>query len=338
MTVPSTRRTGHLPVLALLGALAASGCAAGASTAVDPSDGVPAPVSLGPVGTAAPVDDALRYPLTGLPAEDAGAARRPVVAVAVRSVGTSPQAQGLDRADVVYVSFPAADRQRSVALFHSRDSDAVGPVAAVRPLDPGLLRVVRSVLVHAGGTSGFLKQVASAGLPEWSTLAQPSSFERDDTGAAYVATQDARDAEGATPAPLGLLPFAPEPATGDAPDEVRLSIPGQETAELAWDADGGAWRGTVGDLRLAAANVLVQEVATQELVIPKTGGTTERSPDLEDEGRATLLIGPQVQDGSWNRPGRGASLKYVLEDGTPARLSPGTTWVLLVPRDTEVDA
>lgn len=340
MTPPplARRARARVPALVLLAALAAAGCAGGDPTAVDPADGVPAPVTLAPVATAGPADDARSYPLTGLPADDPDAARRPVIAVAVRSGGSASAPRGLDRADVVYVSFPAAGRQRSVALYQSRDSDAVGPVASVRPLDAALLRVVGSVLVHAGGSKGFLQQVENAGLPQWSTLTQPSSFERDDSGAAYADTADARRADGARKAPLGLLPLAPEPVTGDAPDDVRLDIPGQPEVELRWDDEAAGWRGSVGDLRLAAANVLVQEVAGTDLVIPKTGGTTERNPDLEDEGRATVLTGPRVGAGSWNRPGRGASLSYLWKDGTPVRLSPGTTWVLLVPRDTEVDA
>ena len=333
--MPALRRgRSRLPALVLLAGLAAA-CGGAGDVAVDPSDGVPPPVALSPVGTAAPRDTSTVFPLTGTKAPDADAAERPAVAVALRSGGTASPVRGVDAADLVYVAFPGSGRQRSVAVYQSRDADRVGPVASVRPLDAALLRVLGPVLVHAGGTTGFLKQVDAASLPQWSTLSQPSSFERDDTGAAYGSTKDARGAKGARDARPGVLPFAPEPLTGDAPDDVTVRVPGQDPFALSYD--DGTWSGTVGGLRLSATNVLVQEVAYSDLLLPHTGGLTERTPDLEDEGRATVLAGPQVAPGSWNRPGRAASLKYVLKGGTPARLSPGTTWVLLVPEDTEVD-
>ena len=90
-----------------------------------------------------------------------------------------PAATGLGDADLVYVSFPSAGRQRALALFQSSDGGPVGPVGDVRPLDTKLLLAISAVLEHSGGTSGFLKQVARADLPSWSSVVQPSSFRRD---------------------------------------------------------------------------------------------------------------------------------------------------------------
>jgi hypothetical protein len=49
-----------------------------------------------------------------------------------------------------------------------------------------------------------------------------------------------------------------------------------------------------------------------------------------------VLAGPRVVPGTWNRPGRGTSIKYVGADGVPVQFVPGATWVLLVPAGTPV--
>ncbi len=325
-------------VLCLLTA-ACSG-SSGSSTA-DPRDGVPTVTSATPVASAAPTPVATAMPLTGLAAPSADAATRPVVAVPVESGTGLPAATGTGDADLVYVDFPTTDRQRALALFQSRDSARVGPIGDVRPLDTKLLRAISAVLEHSGGTSGFLKQVARADLPEWSSVVQPSSFSRDAaTGAVFGSTTAARAAAGLQAARPGLLAFldpgATAPAPAGPPATVRVAVAGQPGTTLTYDAATATWRGQVGGFAVAATNVLVQQVTYDPLVLPKTGGRTEGNPNPDGQGPATLLSGPTVDQGSWNRPGNGTSTKYVRQDGTPLRLLPGTTWVLLVPTGTPV--
>lgn len=332
----------------LLGAVAAGLClataacsgSAGRSTA-DPRDGVPTGTSATPVATSAPTAAATVLPLTGQAAASPDAATRPVVAVPVESGIGLPAAAGTGDADLVYVSFPTPGKQRALALFQSKDSPRVGPVGDVRPLDTKLLRAISAVLEHSGGTSGFIKQVARADLPEWSSIVQPSSFSRDAaTGAVFGSTTAARAASGVQPARPGLLalldPGTPVPTATTPPAPVQVAVAGQPATTLSYDAATGTWRGQVGGFPVAATNVLVQQVTYDPLVLPKTGGRTEGNPDPDGQGPATLLSGPTVDKGSWNRAGNGTSTKYVRQDGNPLRLLPGTTWVLLVPTGTPV--
>ena len=83
------------------------------------------------------------YPMTGLTASSAAAARRPTVAVPVRLSG-SGHALGLQVADLVYVSFPNSSSVRALALFQSATSALVGPVAQTRPVDAKVLPVANA--------------------------------------------------------------------------------------------------------------------------------------------------------------------------------------------------
>ncbi|HEU0102875.1 MAG TPA: DUF3048 domain-containing protein [Mycobacteriales bacterium] len=327
------------PAVGLLCGAVLAACGSGGSggaAPVNPLDGVPSAAPAGTPAGVTPSATPLPAPLTGRPATSPEAAAVPIVAVAI-DAGRAPLA-GLEQADVVYVSFPSTGRQRGLALYQSQDAARVGPVGDTRPLDGKLLVALDAVLQHSGGPAGFVKQVGAAELPEWSSLVHTSSFTRDPaTGQVYGSTAAARQAPGAGPARGGLLLFAPPappPVTGPGPVEVR--IPGQPTSSLTYDLASGTWRATVGAFSLSATNVVLQEVTYEPLVVPQTGGRTEGSPALEGAGKATMLSGPVVDVGTWNRPGRTTNLKYVGGNGTPTRLQPGTTWVLLVPAGTGV--
>src|SRR3954452_13173723 len=74
------------------------------------------------------------YPLTGLPATDAGKLARPALVVKIDNAdgsgkGTQARPQlGLNQADVVYEEMVEGSVTRLAAIFHSDDSDPVGPV------------------------------------------------------------------------------------------------------------------------------------------------------------------------------------------------------------------
>lgn len=327
------------PVLLATALAGATACAGGDAAPADPREGVPSAAAPAPTAApaASPAAAALPLPLTGLPASSPAAAALPIVAVPVDVGPGLPAPTGLGDADVVFVSFPSASRQRALALFQSRDGGSVGPVGDVRPVDSKLLLALGAVLEHSGGSSGFLKQVDRAELPSWSSVVNPSSFRREG-GYYYGATATARGAAGVQPARPGLLPFDPAPAAAPAPPApVRVAVPGQAEAVFTYDAASATWRGALGGLPVAATNVVVQQVDQPALEIPKTGGRTEGNPDVNGTGAATVLAGPRVGLGAtWNRPGGLTNTKYVLADGSPARLVPGTTWVLLVPAGTPV--
>lgn len=316
-----------------------SGCSGStASTGkADPSVPVtssgPATTPPGPTTPPAPV---VLSPLTGLPAASAELAARPIVGVAVASGAGQSAPAGLDRADLVYVTFPLPGRQRAVALFQSQDADRVGPVDDTRPIDNKLMVVVGGVLEHAGGTKGFVSRTDSAEVPQWSAVVHPSAFSRDSAGQLFGSTAAARAATGAKPAIAGLVAFREGPdAAAPPPAPVSVAVPGQPSLGLTYDAATTTWSGLLGTLPVRAANVVVQQVTYNRLDLPNTTAT-EGDPDVFGAGPAFVLTAGRLLDATWNRASRTTLTSYVGADGVPVRLAPGVTVVLLVPSGTPV--
>lgn len=325
--------------LAVLAALS-TGC--GAQTAAvgraEPSAGVPGPSSPAvPSPTASPVPAGAPplSPLLGLPAASPEQASRPIVGVPVQTGTGRPPPVGLDRADVVYVSVVNPGRQRSVALFQSQDAGRVGPVADTRPMDGRLLDVTGGVVQHRGGTAGFVRRTDNSEVPQFSAVVHPGAFSRDADGSTYADTAPARAAEGAAPALVGLMAFRAAPGDTPAPGPVTVAMPDQPRLELTYDPASGLWSGALGSVPVRATNVVVQQVDYGRVDLPGTPAT-EADPVLTGDGAAVVLSGPTVLDGTWNRPGRKVLTSYVAADGTPIRLLPGVTFVVLTPRGTPV--
>ena len=335
-----TRRLRPEVVAALLAACSLCACSGSPEPGAAPTSGATAsrPPSASPGTTPAPGPQTLS-PLTGLPVEE-DVARAVTVAVPVQAGAGRTAPSGLRAADLAYVAFPGPERQRVVALYQSRTVDAVGPVAQTRPMDGKVVAVLDAVLQYGGGPASFVRQLQQAEVTEWSSLVHSEGFTRDASGLLYASPAAARDADGARAARVGVLPFARSAPTGDGgdgPDEVAVEVPSQPSLTLRFDAEEQAWDGTLGDVDVSATNVVLQEVEYEQLVLPQTGGATERDPVLlSASGPATVLRPSGVVTGSWNRRGRSTLTSYVGKDGVPVRLSPGTTRVLLVPEGTSV--
>ena len=308
--------------------------AAAPSSSAPSSSDAPSPTGPAP----SPQDARSPAPLTGLPVSQE-VSRAPVVAVPVTTGAGRTAPTGLEEADLAYVAFPGPDRQRVVGLYHSRVPERVGPVAQTRPMDGKLVGVFDAVLQYGGGPASFVRQLDTAGVTEWSSLTQSAGFTRDAAGLLYAEPSEARAAAGASPATAGVLAFSRADAGAEGQErEMRVTVPGQPALTLRYDGDDRRWAGVMGGLVLEATNVVLQEVAYEQLVLPKTGGAVERDPVLVGTGGdMTALVGEVVVRGSWNRRGRATLTSYVGADAVPVRLAPGTTRVLLVPEGSTVD-
>lgn len=281
------------------------------------------------------------WPLTGLPTPDVD--QRPALSIKIDNHPAARGQWGLAQADIVFEELVEGGVTRFVAVFHSHVPTRVGPIRSARESDLEILPMFgRSLLVFSGGNATVRGIVGASDLIEgiypnseyWrayyrtsarsiphNLLARPSrlwEFATSDMGAPPTVFEF-RSAR-----PLGALP----------PAAPRFVIDfGSRT--VAWTWDGQKYLRSNGfvvhrdaDLRrVTATNIVVLE--SEYHVSAATGSPVVRGTG---SGIGVALVDGREVDIEWVRTT--LTNPYVLtetDSGDVLQLTPGTTWIELVP-------
>ncbi|HEX6417099.1 MAG TPA: DUF3048 domain-containing protein [Acidimicrobiales bacterium] len=287
-----------------------------------------------------------RAPLTGLTGEFQGRLDRPALVVKIDNVELARPQSGLNQADIVVEEPVEGNLTRLAAVFHSTDAASVGPVRSVRTTDVEMLPLFgRPLFAASGGNAGVVPQLHAADVVDVGNNVSGQGFYRS----------------GGRPAPhnlftstLALYGKAPESPPPPEPlfsylarDEklpdgaipvggVALRFGGSEVSRYVWDGPTGTWlrsqRGSphvdAGGARIAPENVVVLEITYDH-----TGQAGRSVPHGETvgQGRALVLTRGQSVEGTWQRPRLGDPLTLTGPGGAAMELTPGQTFVALVP-------
>jgi len=329
-------------VLALLGAACSGGGkkeAASTTTRPEPST------------TTAPAVAANASPLTGLPLDPAMPARAALVVKIDNAPKARPQA-GINEADVVVEEGVEGGVTRFATLFQSHDAPSVGPVRSARSTDLLFAQQLgRPLFSYSGANAVFLDLVRKAPLVDVGVGRFPTSYHREpgrpapynlfsDTKALFSSAGD----DVTPPPPL----FSYRPA-GEAPPDAgsepaprvqaiwKLNI--TTTVVYAWDQASKTFRRTTDGaphLDAAGAQVSTDNVVFQVVSYTNTGlvdrsGAAVPEAELIGEGEAWVLTAGKLIKGHWSRPSEAQATTYTLPSGEPIKLTPGRTWLELVP-------
>ena len=334
-------------MVAVLAAVVTTSCAPAAIT--------PAKVTFtpDPVVTRSPAAEppedpipTVAWPLTGLDATDATAEELAGPAIAVKIPNdpshSRPQ-KGLEYADIVFEEYVEAGIPRLVAIFQSDLPEEVGPVRSMREMDPNIVGSFGGPLVFSGANSYVLNYARSTGQQLIAQDVGSSGFFRtSDRSSPYnlhvtladVVEQSAGVAapaqqfDYAYPASLATAAAAGTPATHI---DLRLSRYGEPKWD--WDEATSRWLRTeftdpditVDGNRIGAENVLVLFVTiTMSHDLPVSQMIVSNSPGFLASGGKYVPI-------LWSKADRTAPYVITTEDGQPVTLTPGQTWVELIP-------
>jgi hypothetical protein len=334
-------------VLALLGLalLALPGCGGddAAAAALERASTTTSTTSTMPPTTTARVPT---FPLTGLPSTNAAVAARPALGVKIDNLdgGARPQA-GLNQADVVFEELVEGGITRFLAVFHSTDADPVGPIRSARTSDLSILPSLnRPLLAWSGADPRVAPMVRSAPIVDVGHDAAPDAYgRRGDRRAPH-------NLFSSTPA---LWAFAPAGATAPPPmfrfrgritppnagtrpaTGVDLGFgggPGAVPVQFRWDPNAGGWaRIQNGSPHVDEAGAVI---TPQNVIVQFTPyGLFGRSPEvqLNGSGRAWIFTNGQVVEATWSKSSPQAPTEYVDAAGQRVALTPGRTWVELIP-------
>ena len=296
--------------------------------------------------------------LTGLPVgEDELAPLRTAMIVKIDNNNRNARPQrGLTTADVVIEEQVEGRESRFFAVFHSNLTDPVGPVRSARTSDidlitmfgrptfsssggnPGTMGLIRQsdVAIVAGHDSDFGGQFFRVSNDEGVRRARPHNLFVNLTELAFAA------AGGGTPPP----PFATWRGAGDdLPSTAQPTFGaditfGQTASRWVWDEAANGFlrwqQGTphvdVAGNQVTAANVLL-------LMTPYAASPFDhRSPEARSvgAGEGWVLTAGTGTHVTWSRETRDVPYTLTDDDGDVVALTPGQTWVELLPSDPPV--
>lgn len=296
------------------------------------------------------------YPLTGLPADPAHR-DRPALVVKIDNAPLGRPQAGINEADVVVNEGVEGGITRLAAIFHSADAEAVGPVRSARSTDIVFsTQLGRPLFAYSGANAIFARQLQESPLVDVGVGQAPGDYRREpgrpslyNLFSSTPALYDGAPAGATPPAPLFTYraPGQPAPAGEPAP-VVEMFWSGRVRTEVVyeWDAAAGGFARTqhveptqsggtphvdAAGTRVAPQNVVLQVVPYRDTGLKDRSGAAVPEAELVGEGEVVVLTDGKLVRGRWRRSEAGAVTSYVDEAGEPIRLTPGRTWLELVP-------
>ena len=295
-----------------------------------------------------------RAPYRGTPIPEATLVA-PRLALKIDNAPTAMPQQGIQEADLVFEELVEGGLTRFLAIFHTQVPEMAGPVRSGRSTDIPLLMPFDGALFGWSGANwAFRKLLDSVAVTDVGVYRKPSDYWRR-TDRTTPSNLWARSEKLLRHAPDDLPPAEPiwpfralgQPVTSEAKPTDGVDITwGSTDVSFRWAAALGGWQrfqngeqhlvaDDEGDLVvLAPENVVVQftkYVLSNE--IDSNGARIPIAQLAEGEGRAWILTDGKVIEGRWNKPNITVHTQFTDATGSTVAMAPGSTWILLVPRD-----
>lgn len=283
-----------------------------------------------------------RQPLTGDPLEsEDDVIDRPALAVKIDNAPASRRNHvGLGNADIVFEEIVEGSITRFAAIFHTRDSDPVGPIRSGRSQDVDLLSSFNSPLfAWSGGNPGVTRLIADSFLTDLNWQKNTGSYYRGPGPTPHNLYSSTERLWALTPAdhpgpPVQQYAYLDddEAFEGEEVDGFDLRLRGIDV-EWDWDEDSGTFLrsqegGPHNDVqhgRIDAINVVVMIVEYRPSQIDA------RSPEAQTLGDGPVYVfsDGQVVEGRWSRAVSIFPIEFTDLDGEPLELQVGNTWIEL---------
>ncbi|MDA8038654.1 MAG: DUF3048 domain-containing protein [Actinomycetota bacterium] len=294
-------------------------------------------------------------PLTGTPAPGRKVPARPALGVKVGNDPASRPQTGLLSADIVYDEMAEGGITRYLAIYQCHGAPVLGPIRSVRWDDWHLLASYgHPILAFSGGIDQWDQAVAAQSWlfdANGSVLPGANAYYRTSNRVApwnyYTSTKAlwALDPSNRPPPPQfsysRRVPSDATPAASVTIANFDTNDSGLTNLTWTWSASRHAWFRSYGGvpdvdssgLQLRAANVVVELVRTVPGPYAESGTVPDTESITAGTGQALVLRNGAVERGVWSCPRYGETTALRFPDGQEMTLSPGNTWVELVPEN-----
>jgi hypothetical protein len=323
-------------------AILAAGCGGGSKPSSKPAantqpTGGSASVSLKAHGTC---------PLTGQPATGSLNPKRVALAVKIDNIAPALPQAGINSADVVFEELVEGGLTRLMAIFQCSKANTVGPIRSARISDADVLALLHgSVLGFSGANPADLPPIqANSDAVLISQDADGQYFYRNNSRPAphnvFSSTNRILGAglkqRKGLKAPKPLFDYGPIDSKATTAHKASMTWP---AASAAWTWNGSHYLRTQGGSadkitdgsRINAANVVIMNVDIQSTGLYDVDGSPSPEDVTVGSNRVWVLRGGKLIKGRWSRPTISAGLTFTDSAGHTINLTPGRTWVELLP-------
>ncbi|MEY4060853.1 MAG: hypothetical protein RIQ31_515 [Actinomycetota bacterium] len=260
---------------------------------------------------------------------------------------------GLNRTDITFVEMVEGGLTRLVAIWHSDMPEAVGPVRSIRPMDPDILSPFGGVVCYSGGQLAFVRAIEAAPVFTASETSEQGNgtFKRShDRPAPHNVIVNANllaEQHNELRSPKAQFTYSIDQATasaatGTAVKQFTVSYP-QATSGWKPNADGTAWlrtqdgavhRDAATGKQVQATNVVVLTVKIDRSFADHKYGNVPKTI-MVSSGTAWVFTAGKYIKAEWSKAD--ATSPIILKDASGAviNLTPGNTWVELMPKAPE---
>ncbi len=275
---------------------------------------------------------------------------RPLAVVIENHPSSRPQT-GLNEAERVYEFLVEGGLTRFLALYFSQVPAEIGPIRSLRSYMVETATGYDSRLLHIGASPLGYQYLSQLQVDHLDEIRRGSYYWRDSERSRPHNLFTGKDSlpEGASEKHFAVLP-AGNPDNLKAPvslavrektDEVEIRYWGGYTVYYQYNEEernylrflGNASRphlNTAGD-QLTVRNIIVKYVPTR--VIDDIG---RLKMELDSQGELLFFQKGTVIPGYWLK-NSGGETEYYNREGEPLEFLPGTTWIQVVPLNTEVN-
>lgn len=299
-------------------------------------------------------EETARLPLTGEPVSDeADIPDRPALAVKLDNHPRSRPQAGLNEADIVFEE-NVENLTRFAAVFHSRDSDPLGPIRSGRSQDVGILSPFdRPLFAWSGGNAGVRALIRSSELIDLDAGFTSGYYRRSGRGGAphnlYSSTQALwENAPDDASVPPEVFPFLRSGDPLDGEPGTVVSVP-MDGVRVRWEYDGVTGRYLRFQNDAAHETELTGQVSADNVIVMGVRYVRSQvdasSPEAQTTGEGPVLVFSRgvARVGWWHRESIFDAWRLTVErpsetdddaELTDIGLVPGRTWVELA-RDAE---
>lgn len=293
-------------------------------------------------------EPAARRAIDGLPVS-LDAVEPDYVAVMIDNIAEAHPESGVAKAALVIEAPVEGGITRLMALYPADVSvEKIGPVRSARPYYARWALEYGALYAHVGGSNEALEVIKSIGVRDLNEFYNASSFWRDAKRAAphnvYTSTERlaAAAAKRGEPRPLDPWRYKLDATLDERGDGVLvLEIKDYGQAGVAWvyERDLNAYRRVIAgedDRDADGAPVLAKNVVVQFAPVAILDEVGRRRIQTEAGGEALAALDGHVIGGRWKKEPDGGRTRFYDAADNEIAFNAGTTWIEVVPTDTEV--